>query len=166
MINSAGTSVFISISSSNLARIDIHGNVYLILSITGLQTRCPTDTYKYPFDTQICAIQIGSWQLDTTRIDFGSDSNRIDISNFQLNAFWTLNSITTKEINTKSRLKANEKKYQHEDIFFFISITRRPLYYFLTFIPCFILNVAILCAFFVNAIVVQISLCNFFILNA
>ena len=153
--------MFINISSSNLARVDFNGNVYLILSLTGLQTRCKANTYKYPFDIQKCAIQIGSWQLDATRINFNSNSSSIDISDFQLSPLWVLNSVSTNEVNTTSRFKASQTIYQNQDIYYYVSISRRPLYYFLTFIPCFILNVATLCAFFANnAIVVQVNLCN------
>lgn len=160
--------MFINISSSHLARVDFNGKVYLILSLTGVQTRCKTNTYKFPFDSQYCAIQIGSWQLDTTRINFNSNSSSIDIIDFQLSPLWRLNSVRTNEVNTTSRYKASGAIYQNQYIYYYVSISRRPLYYFLTFIPCFILNVATLCAFFANnAIVVQVNLCNvcFFFIN-
>lgn len=164
VINTAGTSVFVNIYNSNLARIDIDGNVYLIISMTGIQTRCRTDTYKYPFDTQNCSIQIGSWQLDKSRIDFNSNLSNIDTSNFQLSQLWSLNSVTTQEVKTTSRVKTKDTKYQHEDIYYYISISRRPLYNILTFVPCFFLNVATILAFFVNVIFFQIILCKPFLL--
>ena len=158
VINTAHTSVFIPIIEPNLAIINSAGNVYLKLSVNGLQTRCQTNVYRYPFDAQNCSIQIGSWQLDSTRINFSSDSSKIDTKDFLYSTTWDLLGVYTGEIYSASRYPYLGLK--SDDIYFHVIIKRKPLYFMLTFVPCYILNVATLLAFFVtNAIVVQVNLC-------
>ena len=160
VINTAGTNVFIQINDSNLALINSDGYIFLLISVTALQTRCKINVYKFPFDTQNCSIVIGSWQLDTTRIDFSSDDTKINTDDYVQSAVWSLKKIDVKSSFTNSRYPADELS-QNEDIIYNLIIERRPLYYMQTFILCFILNIATLLAFFVsNAIVVQVNLCN------
>ena len=161
VINAAGTEVFITINDSNLAIVTSEGDVFLTISVSGLRTRCKVNVRKFPFDSQNCQIMIGSWQLDTTRIDFSSDDSKIALDDYVQSAVWILNNVTVKTTNTTSRYRT--KDLVNEDVVFNIFIKRRPLYYIATFIPCFVLNVATLLAFFVsNAIVVQVNLCKYF----
>lgn len=56
VINTASATGFITVSSSNLALVNNQGYVYLIVSVTNLQTRCKMNVYYFPFDKQICSI--------------------------------------------------------------------------------------------------------------
>jgi hypothetical protein len=120
-----------------------------------------------------CTIQIGPWQMDTKRLKFNSDQieSMVDTSKYVPHPIWNLEKI---EVITKShseRFPKFGKNYTSQDLYFDITVRRGSLYYMTTFIPCFILNVATLIAFFVNnSIVVQVNLCklilfNFFVLH-
>ena len=162
ILNSAGTSNFVSITDSNIAILYSDGYVYLTISIPSLQTRCKINIFKFPFDTQNCSIIIGSWQLDNNRIDFASDDDKISTSDFVTHGVWILNRINVRSIVTSGRYRYGDS--YNEDIAFDVIIKRRPLYYMTTFIPCYILNVATLLAYFVtNQITIQVNLCNLFI---
>ena len=57
VINSASAAGgYINIPSQVLALLRNDGLVYVILSLTNLQTRCKIDVKHYPFDTQKCSV--------------------------------------------------------------------------------------------------------------
>ncbi len=157
VINSAHNNFFVVISESNLALIESSGFIYLKVSVNSLQTRCQTNVYSYPFDTQNCSIQIGSWQLDSTRINF--TSNKIHTEDLVYSSTWDILGVyINDQIYSSSRFPY--LGLISNDVYFHVVIKRKPLYFMITFVPCFILNVATLLAFFVtNAIVVQVNLC-------
>ena len=103
--------------------------------------------------------------MDTKRLKFNTDKieSMIDKSKFIPHPIWNLEKI---EVFTKihsERYPNLDRNYTSQDVFFSIIVRRGSLYYMITFIPCFILNVTTLIAFFVsNSIVVQINLCNFY----
>lgn len=159
IINTASGDLFIEINNSNLIQVTSDGQIYLTLSISSLKTRCKVNVLKFPFDSQNCPIVIGSWQLDSTRIDFSTDDKKITTEDYTQSAVWELKNITVKTQNTSSRYQARDSV--NEDAVFTVMLKRRSLYFIATFMPLYILNLATLLAFFVsNAIVVQVSLCN------
>ena len=157
VINTASATGFITVSSSNLALVNNQGYVYLIVSVTNLQTRCKMNVYYFPFDKQICSIMIGSWQHDTTRINFDSDSSKIDLSNYVAHPVWSLKAVTVKSVNNSDRYLTTSG-YTNEDIYYYLSITRGSSYYMSNLIACFILNVVTVLAFFIP-FAQQVALC-------
>ena len=149
IMNSATGNGFVAITSSNLAIVNNLGIVYLILNIAGLQTRCKMNVMNYPFDTQNCSITVGSWQHDTTRINFLSDENKIDLSNYMSHPVWSLNRVQVMSQLTDNRyLKST--KYKNEDIYFYLIIKRGALYIMINNVyPCLILNGVTLLSYFV-----------------
>jgi len=59
IINTASTSGYVTIPTSQLTRVDSLGLVYVVFYLSSQQTRCQLDLFYFPFDTQICQIIIG-----------------------------------------------------------------------------------------------------------
>ena len=162
IINTADSSVgFVTVSASNLAIVNKNGLVYLITGISGLKTRCALDAYYYPYDKQNCSILIGSWQHDTTRLNFLSDDNKVDISNYIPNPVWNLLKVNVYSVFSSNRFLSTEG-YTSEDIGFYLLLRRGSLYSMINNVfPCFILNGVTLIAYFLPH-PPQIALSNFY----
>ena len=135
------------------------------------------DPIKFPYDTQTCLIQIGSWQYDITRISIKSKNlnNASNTDDFTPNPVWEVINITTSCRNMTDRMPFEEKiiewhdsdtanELQNEDIVFSIKIKRIQNYYMINNIyPSLILNIISLLAFFLPfATQVSLSKCIFF----
>ena len=133
-----------------LLTLAISGFKHAISNTRMLILTCFSFTYE-------SSIQIGSWQLDSTRIKFVS--NKIHTKDLMYSSTWHLLGVyTNDELYSSSRYPY--LGLTSHDVYFHVVIKRKSLYFMLTFVPCFILNVATLLAFFVtNAIVVQVNLC-------
>ena len=59
VINTASTSGYVTIPSSQLARVDSTGYVYIVFYLSSQQTRCELTLQHFPFDSQACFIVIG-----------------------------------------------------------------------------------------------------------
>jgi nicotinic acetylcholine receptor len=161
VMNSANGNGFIQVASNNLAVVSSTGLVYVILSVAGLQTRCKMNVMHYPFDSQNCSIILGSWQYDTTRIDFFSDDNKIDLTSYVSHPVWSLQRVQVYSVYSKNRF-LKTTNFQNEDICFYIIIKRGPLYSMINNVyPCLILNVVTLSSYFLPfAIQVGLSMLN------
>ena len=73
VLNAASTSGFVPISSSNLAVVNATGYVYLVISVSNMQTRCKINAFYFPFDAQNCSVVLGAWILDTSRLNLNSN---------------------------------------------------------------------------------------------
>jgi len=158
-LNTASSSGFISISSSNLAVVNATGNVYLVLSVSSVQTRCKMYVFYFPFDVQNCSIIIGSWQLETTRIDFFSGSDKITLSSYTPNPVWALRTVSVASIFNSDRY-ISYSNYQNEDISFNFLLKRGSSFYMVSLPVCFVLNVVTLAAFYVP-LPLQVNICKF-----
>lgn len=157
IMNGATGNGFIKISSSNLAVVNNYGLVYLILNIKGQTTRCKMNVMKYPFDAQNCSIVIGSWQHDLHKINFDSNVNKIDLTNYISNPVWNLLQVQVKSVITSERY-IKVLNSSNEDISFSFLIKRRPLYIMINNVyPVLILNAVTLLSFFLP-FVTQVTL--------
>ena len=91
VLNAASTSGFVPISSSNLAVVNATGYVYLVISVSNMQTRCKINAFYFPFDTQNCSIILGTWILDTSRMNFYSNK-KIVLDYYTEHPVWRLSS--------------------------------------------------------------------------
>jgi hypothetical protein len=137
IMNAAGTTNMISIVSNQYLAIDFNGFVTIALNWPSLQTRCPLDVKKYPFDTQKCSIIIGSWMYTTKEINLAFydywnllDEEKLqangitykkmipqysDISNYVNHPYWDLKSMTDSFVIDPSRyLMFNEWNWELE----------------------------------------------------
>ena len=131
---------------------------------------------KFPYDTQNCSIQIGSWQYDITRISFKAKNlnNANNTDNLTPNPIWEVINImaSCRNITDRTPFSNNEgiihpdQEFQNEDVVFSIEIKRIHNYYMINNIyPSLILNIISLLAFFLPfATQVSLSKCIIFIL--
>jgi len=153
-----GHAGFIPVSSSNLAIVNNEGLVYVIFGISGLRTKCALNAYYYPFDKQNCSIIIGSWQLDTFRINFISSNDYVDLSNFIQNPVWILKHVDVFKVYTSRRFLSSFD-YLSGDVGFFLILQRGSMYSMVNNVfPCLVLNIVILAAFYIPLMASQIAL--------
>jgi len=95
------------------------------------------NVYKFPYDSQTCSIVIGSWTLSNDDM-FMKYENFLTSSGFTENSIWTLQNSNNFVQNT-TRL---DKKYLASDIYFQLTMKRKPMYYIVNNVyPCLILNI-------------------------
>jgi hypothetical protein len=139
IINTANSGGFVSITSANEALIRSDNSIFLSIGLNSLKTQCAIDILNFPFDTQTCPIQIGSWQLDDTRLIFTSNATRLDLTSYISNPTWSFTNYSVESIVSKSRF---DKGLSGHDVMFKFMITRRPTnYLWNNFFPCFLLNI-------------------------
>jgi hypothetical protein len=190
VMNAAGTTNLIPIISNQYSAINNFGDVTLAINLPSLQTRCPLDVKKYPFDTQKCSIIIGSWMYTTKQInldyyDFWNsfvpvfmnstennytkmDPQYSDIINYIKHPYWDLKSVSDRFVLDSSRYlmlnrwsSSYSDLHQAKDLSIDLKLVRRPLYVMINSMYInFVLNVVILLAFYMP-FVVQISVCKF-----
>ena len=124
-----------------------------------MQTRCKMNVLYFPFDVQNCSIVIGSWQLDTTRVDFFSGSNKITLSSYTPNPVWSLTTVTVASVFNSDRY-ISYSTYQNEDLSFNFLIKRGPSYYMVSLPVSFVLNVVTLLCYFAPW-PIPVNICGF-----
>lgn len=157
-----GSAGFIQVSSSNLAMVNNQGLVYVIFGLSGLKTKCSLNSYFYPYDRQNCSIIIGSWQHDTTRINFISSDNFVDLTSLTSNPVWNLNRVDVYKIYTGKRFLTKFGEISG-DVGFYLILQRGSMYSMINNVfPCLVLNIVVLAAYFIPMIAPQMAICNFY----
>ena len=123
IINNANTnSLFLSlidlnnINNNNYFYINHNGLVSVYIGLIDLKTKCKMNIYKYPFDEQLCSIQIGSWNLINSIISIyhynnsSSSSNNL-INNSTIN--WLITDQSVKILNTTRINNATSDIYNY-----------------------------------------------------
>jgi hypothetical protein len=89
ILNSANTSGYLTISDYSLASIYCTGQVYMILSALAVKTKCSFYVLNFPFDKQMCSINVTSWSQGSNRILYTENkSSVIDISEYNEQIEW------------------------------------------------------------------------------
>ncbi|CAF1376450.1 unnamed protein product [Adineta ricciae] len=147
ILNSADSSGYLSINTYSLASVDYTGDVYMILPALASKTRCSLFIQKFPFDNQICSINLTSWSQGANRLVYTENaSTLIDISNYIEHPLWKLKSVSMDVIRTSDR-SLFEDTY-NDVISIQLFLQRKPLYYIMNGIfTCLILNCVTLLAF-------------------
>jgi nicotinic acetylcholine receptor, invertebrate len=117
------------------------GTVYLTSQAISLQTRCTLDVSKCPFNSQICNITFASWPFLTSQNTIYYFTNQTSpISTLGSNhSIWNLLSITY----------TIDYGYSGLGYKVILKFERKSTYYMMnSIVPCLILNVIILIAFF------------------
>jgi len=139
--NSASGDGFLTTNKENsYATIYNTGKVTLYSQATSLQTRCELNVAKFPFDSQSCNISFTHWPLLTNempQIIYIFNNKTTEYSRLEQNhSIWDLVNIS----------------YLHEGFNGYIvmlQFQRKTTYYIMNLIiPCIILNIVILIAFF------------------
>ena len=61
VLNSADANAYLTVSDYSFASVDYDGLVYMILPALTIRTRSHFFVRKFPFDKQICSINLTSW---------------------------------------------------------------------------------------------------------
>ncbi|XP_061170150.1 neuronal acetylcholine receptor subunit alpha-3-like [Saccostrea echinata] len=108
-----------------------------------VQTRCDVDISRYPFDSQMCSIRIGTWYSEDEKVKLTPKFNNIDFSNYVLSEEWDI-----VDSNIKTDLIVNDKNFT--ELEFFIVMDRKPLFYlYSTVLPILLLSVLNMVCFLV-----------------
>ena len=98
--------------------VDSFGNVHWEPGISA-EIICAVDTTYFPFDEQICTIQLATWLHAPSMVEFTEKDINIDVSNFVENGQWELRSFWTVVYRRKT----------YSSLRFRIKLLRRTDYY-------------------------------------
>ena len=151
IFNSASGDGFLPYKSdSSYVEIFSNGNVNLLSPAISLQTRCTLKLRKYPFDNQTCNFTIIPWPISvfsSPNIFYEADTSSNNQSNVN-HPVWNIGSIKT-FIGNFTGISGIPPINLHT-IYIQFSIERQILYYVInSIIPCEILNIIIMIAFFI-----------------
>jgi hypothetical protein len=159
ILNSADTNAYITVNDYSLASVDYTGQVYMILPALTIRTRCDFFVQKFPFDKQICSINLTSWSQGSNRIIYTENGSlAIDIDEYHEHALWKLEETNIFVIEAEDR--APFEYTENAVISIQLYLRRKPLFFMLNGIfACFILNCVTLLSFALP-FTSQISLCK------
>ena len=72
---SADANGYLMVSDYSLASVAFTGQVYMILPALTIKTKCTLYVRKFPFDQQMCSINLTSWSQGTNRIAYAEKSS-------------------------------------------------------------------------------------------
>ena len=99
----------------------------------------------YPFDTQRCTLQFGSWAYDVTKLTLKIDDKPMISEKHTISTEWDLVDIQ-KEINAVKYVCC---RYPFQDVTFILTLRRRPFYVVLNVVvPCTLSMIMVLISFF------------------
>jgi hypothetical protein len=158
ILNSADGNGYLTVNDYSLASVDYTGQVYMILPALTIRTRCEFFLQKFPFDKQICSINLTSWSQGSNRIIYTENGSfAIDIDEYHEHALWKLEKTNIIVIEAEDR--APFEYTENAVISIQLYLQRKPLFFMLNGIfACFILNSVTLLSF-VLPFASQISLC-------
>ncbi|CAF3139563.1 unnamed protein product [Rotaria sp. Silwood2] len=140
ILNSADASGYLTVSDYSLASVDSTGQVYMILPALTIRTRCNFYVQKFPFDNQICSINLTSWSQGYNRIIYAENRSLvIDTSGYSEHPLWKLYDTDLIVINASDRAPFEETYNAIISIQLFLQ--RKPLFFMMNGIfACLILN--------------------------
>jgi nicotinic acetylcholine receptor len=159
ILNSADGNGYLTVNDYSLASVDYTGQVYMILPALTIKTKCNLFVQKFPFDKQICSINLTSWSQGSNRIIYTeNDSLVIDTSEYSEHALWKLNGTDMIVIQAEDRAPFEDT--YNAVISIQLYLQRKPLFFILNGIfACLILNCVTLLSY-VLPFTAQISLCK------
>ena len=160
VLNSADTNGYLTINDYSLASVNYDGSVAMILPALTIRTRCSLLAQNFPFDRQICGINLTSWAQGENRILYTeNDSLVIDTSGYTEHPLWELTK--TDLIVYRAEDRAPFELTYNNVISIQLHLRRKPSYFILNGIfACLVLNCVTLIAFTLP-FATQISLCKF-----
>ncbi|XP_076458519.1 neuronal acetylcholine receptor subunit beta-3-like [Babylonia areolata] len=108
--------------SSVPIRVDSVGRVSL--SPPGiLVTACEMDVSKFPYDTQICPIDVMSYGYSTREMTLGAQNPDVDLKYFKPNGEWDLQKVWSQTSHIK------EHNFSYAKVTFYLQLKRRSMYH-------------------------------------
>lgn len=148
ILNSADSNGYLTYSNDySLASIDSSGQVYMILPALAIKTRCNFNVQKFPFDKQICSINLTSWSQGANRISYEENATlAIDISEYTEHSLWKLERTDMIVSESIDRVPFEDTYSSILSIQLFIQ--RKPLFFLMNgMFACWVLNCVTLLAF-------------------
>ncbi|KAJ8304175.1 hypothetical protein KUTeg_017758 [Tegillarca granosa] len=100
---------------------------------TVLKSVCRVDVTYFPFDTQVCSLQFGSWSHHGLELDVVNTGDSADISTFITHNEWDVVEVPA----VRNEIYYQCCKEPYPDVTFKITIKRKPRFYVLTILfPC------------------------------
>ncbi|CAF0788447.1 unnamed protein product [Adineta steineri] len=158
ILNSADASGYLTVSDYSLASVYYTGQVYMILPALTIRTRCNLYVKKFPFDQQICSINITSWSQGSNRILYTENSSLlVDTSGYSEHPVWEMNAIGIVVLEASDRAPFEDT--YNDVISIQLYLQRKPLFFIVNGIfACWILNFVTLLSYALS-FATQISLC-------
>ncbi|CAF4840870.1 unnamed protein product, partial [Rotaria sp. Silwood1] len=140
ILNSADASGYLTVSDYSLASVYYTGQVYMILPALTIRTRCSFFVQKFPFDRQMCSINLTSWSQGYNRIVYTENRSLvIDTSGYSEHPLWKLSG-TDLDI-TDAADRAPFENTVNPIISIQLFLQRKPLFFMMNGIfACLILN--------------------------
>ena len=147
ILNSADANGYLTVSDYSLTSVAYTGLVYLTLPALTVKTRCDLFVQKFPFDRQICTINLTSWSQGMNRILYTENSDLvIDIRQFSEHPAWKLNG--TDMIVIRSEDRSPFENTNNTVISIQLYLQRKPLYFMINGVfACLVLNCVTLLAY-------------------
>ncbi|KAL4227838.1 hypothetical protein ACF0H5_013275 [Mactra antiquata] len=132
LYDSAAEEVMFPGVESYRAYVSSTGSVtYNFPSVT--KSICKVNVKYFPFDTQECSLQFGSWAHHGFDLDVVNKNPTGDIATYIENSEWTVTSVPV----TRHVVLYSCCPQPYPDVTFYVVMTRRPAFYLLTMIfPC------------------------------
>jgi hypothetical protein len=159
VLNSADGNGYLTVSDYSLASVDYTGQVYMILPALTIRTRCEVFVRKFPFDKQVCSINLTSWSQGSNRIIYTENGSLdFDTSAYSEHALWKLD--RTDIIIIEAEDRAPFEYTENAVISLQLYLQRKPLFFIMNGIfACWILNFVTLLSYALP-FASQISLCK------
>ncbi|CAF1276435.1 unnamed protein product [Rotaria sp. Silwood1] len=140
VLNSADSSGYFTVSDYSLASVKYTGAVYMILPALTIKTKCSISVQKFPFDKQMCSINLTSWSQGSNRIAYTENNSLvIDISEYNEHPLWKLNGTDMIVFEAEDRVPFGDDFNAVISIQLYLQ--RKPLFFIMNGIfACLILN--------------------------
>lgn len=140
VLNSADANGYLPVSDYSLASVDYMGQVYMILPALTIRTRCTLYVRKFPFDQQMCSINLTSWSQAVNRILYTENNSLvIDTSDYSEHPLWKLD--RTDMIVIEAADRAPFEDAYNNVICIQLFLRRKPLFFMMNGIfACLVLN--------------------------
>ena len=101
---------------------------------------CTIDITHFPFDTQSCSLQFGSWAYNGNDLDCRKEADEMDLSAFVRSIEWDIVSAPIQYNETYYTTETGEY-IKFPSVTFTVNLRRKPLFYILNIIsPCLLIT--------------------------
>ena len=160
ILNSAESNGYLTINDYSYVSVDNDGEIAMILPALTIRSRCDVLAQKFPFDQQVCSINLTSWAQGDNRIHYTEDKDVVlDIKQYNAHPLWELKDADIVIYRSEDRAPF---EYTYNSIISIqLTVRRKPLYFIMNGIfACLILNFVTLLAYALP-FGTQVSLCKY-----
>ncbi|CAM2710685.1 unnamed protein product [Rotaria socialis] len=131
IVNSADASGYLTVNTYSLASVNYSGQVYMILPALAVKTRCNFNVKNFPFDKQMCSINLTSWSQGINRVLYTEDKSLVvDSSEYSEHPLWALNGTDLAIIRTEDRSPFEDTS--NDVLAIQLYLEKKPLYFMMS----------------------------------